>query len=468
MSRLRVLLIAEAANPEWVSVPLEGWSHSRAIAELADAHLVTQIRNRDAILRAGLRESEFTSIDSEELARPAWRLAEWIRGGSNKGWTTSTAIASMTYWYFERAVWQRFGPRIEAGEYDVVHRVTPLSPTTPSPLARRCDRAGTPFVLGPLNGGVPWPRGFDSERRREKEWLSYVRSAYRLLPGYRATRKHAAAIIIGSRDTMNQVPARWRGKCVYIPENAYDPVRFPEAPPRPATPPLRVAFVGRLVPYKGADMLLEAAAPLLRNGQVIIEVIGDGPEMARLRELVRREGIGRGVLFSGWVEHVRLQSRLKLAHVLALPSVREFGGAVVLEGMAMGLAPLVVDYGGPGELVTEQTGMAVPMGSRAQITAGVRKGLLRLVEDPAFAQSLGQRARRRAEQLFTWTAKARQTLEVYRWVTGRRTTRPDFGMPLPDLGADGSIRSSCGAEPPVSGAHDPVKYSLAGKILATG
>jgi hypothetical protein len=59
---MRALLIAEACNPEWVSVPLEGWSHSRAIASIVDAHLVTQVRNRDAIQRAGLTEgNEFTA-----------------------------------------------------------------------------------------------------------------------------------------------------------------------------------------------------------------------------------------------------------------------------------------------------------------------------------------------------------------------------------------------------------------------
>jgi glycosyltransferase involved in cell wall biosynthesis len=190
-----------------------------------------------------------------------------------------------------------------------------------------------------------------------------------------------------------------------------------------------VAFVGRLVPYKGADILVDAAAPLVRSGRVLVDVIGDGPEMTSLRSQVADAQIASGVTFSGWIDHRDVSKRLARAQVLALPSIREFGGGVVLEAMAMGLTPVVVDYGGPGELVTDETGFRVPLGPRASLVTGFRQILEELVASPERASLIGREARCRVYKLFTWDVKAQQILEVYRWVLKQRS-KPDFGMPL--------------------------------------
>ncbi len=433
---IRPLLIAEAANPEWVSVPLVGWSSATAILQNVEGHLVTQIRNREAIERTSLSADSFTVIDSELVAKALWRVSSLLTGGKGKGWTTGMAFFALSYYYFEHLVWKQFGPAIRRHEFDVVHRLTPLSPTVPSLLARKCRKAGVPFVLGPLNGGVPWPKAFDAARRQEKEWLSYVRGAYKLLPGYRSTRNHAAAIIIGSQDTWKQMPARYHDKCVYIPENAIDPARFNQQRTRTASRPIRVVFLGRLVPYKGADMLLEAAAPLIRAGELHVKIVGDGPQMDLLREIVISEQISDGVELTGWVDHTAVQDHLMNADLLGFPSIREFGGGVALEAMAVGLVPMVMRYGGLAEIVTDQTGFLIEMADRATIIARLRESLQNVVEHPELIEQKSGSARQRAMSQFTWDVKAKQVIEVYKWVLGQRSDKPFWGMPF---GSDATI-----------------------------
>ena len=98
----RILLIAEAANPEWASVALIGWSLSRAMAKVADVHLVTQVRNRDAIVRAGLIEgSDFSVIDNERYAVPLHKISTKLGVGGPFGHTMGTALNSLAYYSFE-------------------------------------------------------------------------------------------------------------------------------------------------------------------------------------------------------------------------------------------------------------------------------------------------------------------------------------------------------------------------------
>ena len=93
---------------------------------------------------------------------------------------------------FEWEAWKRFKNDLRAGAFDVVQRLTPMSPTLPSPLARWSP---VPFVLGPINGGLPWPPGFQNELRREREYLRYVRAGYKLLPFYRSTYARSRCIL---------------------------------------------------------------------------------------------------------------------------------------------------------------------------------------------------------------------------------------------------------------------------------
>lgn len=415
MKRLRVLLIAEAANPEWVSVPLVGWNIALALRDVANVHIVTQIRNREAFLRRGLIEGQdFTAIDSEAIASPFYRLAELLRGGAGKGWITITAIQSLTYPYFEHLVWQKFGDAIRNGEFDLVHRVTPLSPTSPSSLAAKCKRANVPFVLGPLNGGLPWPKGYNEERAKEKEWLSFVRSLYSLNPLIKSTYRNASAVIVGSRHTESEI-SKYRHSTFYIPENGIDlnDFKMKEYAPLHGRK-LRGVFVGRLVPYKGADVAIKGCANALRDGRMELEIVGDGPEMSSLVNMVAELGLGRAVAFSGWLSHREVASRLTTSDLLVFPSIREFGGGVVLEAMASGVVPIVVDYGGPGELVSEKSGFKIPLGSKEMLSSQLERIIDGVMNSNLELSDRSIYSRERVQEVYTWDKKANEIEKIYR------------------------------------------------------
>jgi glycosyltransferase involved in cell wall biosynthesis len=233
------------------------------------------------------------------------------------------------------------------------------------------------------------------------------------MPGYLSTRKYSAAIIVGSKYTGAEMPDWVKQKCVYIPENGVDLNVF-NSPREPSVKfPLRAVFIGRLVPYKGADMLLEAAAPFLRAGALTLHILGDGPQRQFLAELVDKLSIGRWVHFDGWVPHTEIHKALRGFDFLVLPSIREFGGGVVVEAMALGVTAVVADYGGPAELVDDTTGIRVAFSDKASLIEGLGLAIGKIVRSPDLLNKLGSAARQRVVEKLSWDAKADQILKIY-------------------------------------------------------
>jgi glycosyltransferase involved in cell wall biosynthesis len=412
--RIRVLLLAEMCNPAWTSVPLVGYHLARALAQhpALEVTVVTQVRNRSYLEADPLRQhADVCYIDNEAIARPMHRLARLLRRGDRLSWTLDTAMMWPGYVVYEQMVQRRFGHDLDRGRFDLIHRITPLSPTIPSPLASLCR---TPMVLGPINGGLPWPKDHPDLRWREREWFGPFRKLSRLLPYYRSTYRCLSGLITGSRFTAAQVPAYFRGLRLSMPENGVDPERFPLASrwPEPHGP-FRFISVARLVPLKGLDIILEALAGSERLRTCELVVAGEGPERPRLERMARERGLP-GVRFLGWLDQRALAQELQKAQAFVLPSLKEFGGGVILEAMAAALPCVVVDYGGPAELVADETGIRLPMCRRPELISRLRHALEQLAEDFPRCRSLGAAAARVVRQEHVWSAKAERIVEFYR------------------------------------------------------
>jgi glycosyltransferase involved in cell wall biosynthesis len=420
-NRLKLLLIIEQCNPEWPSVPLVGYCFYKHISQLVDTTLITHARNKKALEKAH-PDRDIVYISESSFIRKYYKIAEKLsKIGDKIIWPLYNTLTYPIYGEFNNLVYARFKESILNGNYDVVHAITPILPRYPVKAIKACKN--TPFIIGPVNGGVPFPEGFQSVARQEFSYFNFLRSIGRLIiPGYRETYKGADYILSGSTYTLNFIKdlfAIESGKIELLYENGIDN-SFLKKEPKDAEISNRVdakinlLFVGRLVPYKGADILIEAIntlEPTIRN-KVRLTIVGDGPERNPLETQVQKMNLGDKVVFTGWIKQQDTLKYYDDSDIFCFPSVREFGGAVVLEAMANGLPCIVINNGGIAEYVTEETGFRIDPVSRDYVVQELSVCIQKLVQNQLLRHNMSRKAIQRAKE-FSWSAKADAIVTIY-------------------------------------------------------
>jgi glycogen(starch) synthase len=182
--------------------------------------------------------------------------------------------------------------------------------------------------------------------------------------------------------------------------------------PRQLEEPVILCY-GRMVRPKGFDLALQAFAAIVRTWpQARLCLAGDGPERPRLEELAARLGVEDRVDFAGWVKPDDVPELLNRATLVVVPSRwEEPFGLVALEAGAMARPVIAARAGGLAEAVEHQrTGWLVTRESVAEFATAID----RLLREPELAEALGQAARRRVADRFSWDRCARSYEDLYR------------------------------------------------------
>jgi glycosyltransferase involved in cell wall biosynthesis len=200
-------------------------------------------------------------------------------------------------------------------------------------------------------------------------------------------------------------------------------IRRPEAEGRALRASLGIgdeftaAIIARIEPYKGQDIVVEAARILKSRGCMFkIILAGTGTDEERIRGLISERDVGDTVILPGFVEDV--PGLLSAIDVQINASDNEATSLSLLEGMSMGLPAVVSDF--PGNLVVVQdgdTGLVFKM----RDPVGLADALQRLIDDRALLAAMGRRAEQVYEQRFTGMIFAKNTEAVYTRMAGGRT-----------------------------------------------
>jgi glycosyltransferase involved in cell wall biosynthesis len=417
-SSVRVLIVAEHASAKFggeAFLPLHYFRLLRARG--VEAWLVTHERVRSELVELLPSEvSRMHFVRDTPFQVAVWRFGE--RLPAQIGVVTTQALLHLDTQLRQRELVRRL---VREHGIDVVHEPIPVSPKQPSALFD----VGAPVVIGPMNGGMTYPYGFrELEGRAERAAHGLAVRAANLanlaIPG----KRRARLLLVANERTRRALPEVVRAvETEELVENGVDLERFsPSVAPRDDHV-LRVAFVGRLVDWKAVDVLVGAVAKARKEQAVELEIFGDGPERPALEARAAGLGVASAVTFHGFVPQVEVARRLSRLDALALSSVRECGGAVVLEAMALGLPVVATRWGGPADYLDHGSGILVDPHSRAQMTRDFADAFVRLAADRPYRERLGAAARTKVLE-YDWNVKIDRILALYARVAGRESPRP--------------------------------------------
>lgn len=401
---------------------LLGWKIVQEVGARYDVHVLTDAANRRALAGRARPAADHPIVyHFLDLPRPLQPLRR-VPGG----------LQLYAYlWQIEAWLWAR---ELHARHrFDIFHHLTYANDWMACHAGALLD---VPYVRGPGGGAHRVPPALLQGRRVRfrlaQRGRSLLQAAFRLDPFFRLGQERAQALFVCTRESLASIPARWAPKARLLSVNGVD-----AAPSRPSSSPrngnpFTVLSAGKLLEIKGFDLAVAAFARFApRAPHARLLVAGDGPQRRELESLARRLGVASQVRFLGWRPHGEVVRRMATSDVFLFPSLRDGGGGVVVEAMAVGTPVVTLDLGGPGLHVTDSTGIKVSASDGVDVVERLAAALEALHASPARRRSLGRAARLRAHAEYRWSRHADRLAAVYeRVIRARRAPPPPIAAEL--------------------------------------
>ncbi|MEO3417074.1 glycosyltransferase family 4 protein [Roseovarius sp. CAU 1744] len=300
------------------------------------------------------------------------------------------------------------------GKVDLIHQPIPVSPRAPS----RIYGLGVPVVIGPMNGNMDYPEGYEEyENRIARMLIPLGRMMAKLVNVVIPGKRRADVLLVANDRTRDGLPFDDRSRVITLTENGVDLSIWQspdtvEASREPGV--LRLVFMGRLIPLKALDVSLRAIRLARDNGlDVSLQIMGDGPERPDLENLVAELGLSAHVTFHGFLRQEECAQILARSDALLLNSLRECGGAVVLEAMSLGKPVIAADWGGPADYLDSSCGILVHPVPRHSFADRLAQAISDLANDPQARYGMGEAGRHKIKHEFDWEKKIDRILEIY-------------------------------------------------------
>ncbi|MBA8792699.1 glycosyltransferase involved in cell wall biosynthesis [Friedmanniella endophytica] len=405
---IKLLLIAPTCDGEDVGEAWVAYQWASRLARRTDLTVLTYHKRGRRPLSDQLTGARVVEWSEPPLLGRAERLNSIMKPG-------------YLPFYVESRRWIR--ARLAAGEhFDCGHQPVPVAMRYPSPMAG----LGIPWVLGPVGGGLQSPPGF-AGAEQGAPWFMNLRRLDRFRMSLDRTLRSTyqdADCVLGIADyvadlleplTLKRFEVLSETALTELPDG---PGPAPVAVGTESGGPLSLLFVGRLVRTKGPHEAIRSMARL-RDLDVRLDLVGDGPCRSELEQLVEALALGDRVTLHGSLPRTEVERFYRAADVFVFPSYREPGGNVPYEAMGHGLPLIVTDRGGPASSTDASCAIRLPAIDPDQLTTAVAEAVRHLHDRPELRREMSAAALRRVRGSGLWSAKIDRIEDLYREVIGR-------------------------------------------------
>ena len=413
MSRLRVLASAFSCHSGAGSglgggEDILGWSIVQQLARFHEVWAITYAVNKTS-LEQTLKDEPNPNLHFHYLDLPGFlRPLLKIQGGHQ-------------FYYFLWQIKSYFAARKlhKQIKFDVAHHVTYGNDWMVSFIGAFLP---VPYIRGPGGGAHRTPKGFEKEyslkgRLWEKgrsigQWL------FRHDPFYIKSQNRARVIMVCNQEAMDKVPAKWTHKVSFFPVNGITTedlaLTKTGEPQTERNGGFKVLSAGTLIRVKGFGLAIKAFKEFAAKcPEASFDIVGSGPEELHLKEVIEEAGLQSKVTLHPAVPRPELLSKMTESDVFLFPSLRDGGGAVVIEAMAASKPVVCLNTGGPGTHINQECGFKITPESPGAAATELARALELLYKDRELCTSLGKAGRARAEDEYHWDRLGDRLMDIY-------------------------------------------------------
>ncbi len=297
--------------------------------------------------------------------------------------------------------------------FDLVHHVTFGSVHVPTQLWR----LGIPVVFGPVGGGNTAPAcmlSYFGKSRWKERWRTLTVKLLPFSPFHRRSYRRIDALLGTNLETLDLFRAMGRPDAALFADTGL-PEEYFAGQSRifaETGEPLRILWVGRLLPRKALLLTLDVLAKV--SAPFTLTVLGDGAEETEMRSLIQERGLeGRVFWKRERVPWTEVRKTYATHDVFLFNSLRDSFGSQLLEAMAMGLPVICLDMSGARDLVPAGAGLKVPVQGKAQVLQDLVATVERFATMPAWERSAMSKTALEAAQAHSWRARAGYAENLY-------------------------------------------------------